>query len=72
MGGVVVVDVDDAVRGVQIGESALAEEVLQHDQRIEQGGTGLACGTLDLPQPEVVVGHHRQPLLRDSADHVGQ
>ena len=42
------------------------------DQRIEQGGTGLACGTLDLPQPEVVVGHHRQPLLRDSADHVGQ
>ena len=72
MRGVVVVDTDDAVGGLQIGEGVVVEEVLQHQQRVEQRAAGIACGALDLAEAEMVVAHHRHPLFTDGPHRIGR
>ncbi|CAO0829727.1 hypothetical protein SMICM17S_13188 [Streptomyces microflavus] len=59
VGGVVRLDGGDAVAGVHRGEGVQVQEVLEHEEVVEQGVE--PGGPLDLPEPQVLVVHRRDP-----------
>ncbi|GGF13701.1 hypothetical protein GCM10007298_07050 [Williamsia phyllosphaerae] len=67
--GVGVVDPGDALRAFEIGERVVVEEVLQHEQRVEQ--RCVSGDSLHLAQTHVVVRHRRHTLVGDATDDVG-
>lgn len=63
VGGIVRLDGGDAVAGVHRGEGVQVQEVLEHEEVVEQGVE--PGGPLDLPEPQVLVVHRRDPGCLD-------